>query len=503
MTMVVAVGIAIVGATLTSLLERIRPDLARVAGLAAMVGLLATAIAVASPGTGPGSTAAGPMSASAFSRLMLILGTASGLALIAVDAITMGAAATARLASTWLVGLASVGAGLSVADPIAASAILSGGSLVAVAIAPRGQRPMAGDQAARLGGLRVVGVAGLAIAIPAAWAASAAGAEAATTPDGPAVLGLAVLVVVLAAGARAAAIPAHVWQARLIEHLQPAAVPLLFAWAPAAFTVVALGWTNGVVELFGLAIGPERILLVILAGACLVLGAVAAALHDDVEHVLGYGLVQDAGVILAAFAATDPATWAPIRTWIVAIVLARTAFAAWVVTIRAAYGTRPISDLDGWGRRSPLLLAALVLVACVVIGLPGLAATSARTDLFRLAIAAPWDVVLTLGALAALLPLGRLVAAGLRPIGEAVRIGPDPRPRWPGAFEPRTAAATLPSAIRANRHPLAATVVLALALVGVAAGTGRLGVATAAAEPASTVILVGSPAAAPTSDPGP
>ena len=48
-----------------------------------------------------------------------------------------------------------------------------------------------------------------------------------------------------------------------------------------------------------------------IAVASIVLAAVAAFVQDDLEHVLGYSIVGDAGVIVLALAALGPAAWAP------------------------------------------------------------------------------------------------------------------------------------------------------------------------------------------------
>ena len=67
-----------------------------------------------------------------------------------------------------------------------------------------------------------------------------------------------------------------------------------------------------------------------IAIASIVLAAVAAYVQDDLEHVLGYSIVGDAGVVMLALATLDPEAWAPARTWILVFVVARSAFAAWV-----------------------------------------------------------------------------------------------------------------------------------------------------------------------------
>src|SRR5207245_852965 len=83
--------------------------------------------------------------------------------------------------------------------------------------------------------------------------------------------------------------------------------------------------------------------------------AFAAWIQEDIEHMVAYSIVQDAAFVLLAFGPLDPATWQPVRTWILVFVLAKTAFAAWVLAIRARFGTRRLGELHGRARSRPSL----------------------------------------------------------------------------------------------------------------------------------------------------
>ena len=123
---------------------------------------------------------------------------------------------------------------------------------------------------------------------------------------------------------------------------------------------------------------PERYVVLAIAIATIVLAAVAAFVQDDLEHVLGYSIVGDAGVIVLALAVVGPDALAPGRTWILAFIVARGAFAVWAAGIRAGFFTGRVADLRGWARRSPILAVAFVLVAVASVGFPGLASFEAR-----------------------------------------------------------------------------------------------------------------------------
>ena len=196
----------------------------------------------------------------------------------------------------------------------------------------------------------------------------------------PVVFGLAYLAFALAVAIRFGAIPFHVWAARLTDAVPEVALPLVTAWGPGGVrgrrpgldrrvdrAAASSSWTRS---------GPSSSRIGI---ASIVLAAFAAWIQDDLEHVVGYSIVGDAGVVLLAFAALDPDAWAPARTWILVFVVARSAFAAWAASLRATFGTGRIAGparLGASARRSSASRSGLIVVAG--IGLPGLAAFDAR-----------------------------------------------------------------------------------------------------------------------------
>ncbi len=172
-----------------------------------------------------------------------------------------------------------------------------------------------------------------------------------------------------AAAIRFGAIPFHLWAARLAGTAPEIALPLLLAWAPAGFAVVALAWVDRSIAPLLIPLEVERGLIVAIGVLSIVLGAGAAWFRDDLEHVVGYSIVQDAGFIILGLAVLTPAAGQPTRSWILVFVVAKTAFAAWAMAVRIRFGTRRIPELGGWARRSPVLGLGLLLVAIATIGL--------------------------------------------------------------------------------------------------------------------------------------
>jgi hypothetical protein len=348
--------------------------------------------------------------------------------------------------------------------------------------------------------LRAVAVAGFLSILAAAWLARPLG-ELAAEPE---VFGLAYLGFAAAVAIRFGAIPFHFWAARLADAAPEVTLPMLMAWGPAAFAVVALAWTDQSVAPLLLPLTLERGLVVIVGVASILLGGLAAWIQDDLEHVVGYTIVADAGVAILGLAALDPAAWEPARSWILVFAMVRSAFAAWVVAIHGAYGTRRIDELRGWALRTPLLGLGLVVIAVAGIGWPGLLAWDARAALVGLTLPGPIGWLVILGAVAPITIYARLLVIGLGKPTEIVAGGHSEHPTWPApmpsrpmrgqgrserALERTTHALsgvlelswTLPAGVRANRSLIAGVLVLGLAGLSFAVSAGGLGVSAAAA----------------------
>ncbi|MHB8460679.1 MAG: proton-conducting transporter transmembrane domain-containing protein [Candidatus Limnocylindrales bacterium] len=460
------------GAAATLLLRR-WPPISTAVGLLALCGATLAALAIGTDGLTVGG---GTLVGSAYGRLFLALGAGSG---TLVTVIALGTGLPRDLPAALLLGLGATGLAVSVADPTTAVAatIVAGCAGILVSLGPGSGARGIGIAAREL---RAIAVAGALVLLATAWLSRPIPLLA----EDPFVFGLAYAAVAVGVAMRFGAIPFHLWVARVADAAPDVALPLLTMWVPAGLAIVVLTWLNATIVPLVPAVGDlgaERTVIVAIGLACLVFGAIAAWIQDDLEHVVGYAAVQDAGVVLLAIAALDPGVWSAARTWIVVLVVARTALAAWAVAIRARFGTRRIDDLAGWARRSPVLLLALVAIAVASIGLPGLVAFDARATIIRSALAGPLATIVLVAVFLPVLYYGRLFSVGLGHPTAAAAAVPDDRPRRPtvgrslGAIQPTVAA---------NRGLILAGLVLVLASVAVATSAGGFGLTAAAAEAA-------------------
>jgi NADH-quinone oxidoreductase subunit N len=414
------------------------------------------------------------------------LAWAAGIALLGLADVLVGSGGATLGPSLMALGTGVLA--LSVADAGIGFALLTAGGM-AVAIGPLAWLPGAGSDLAVLGlrFLRPLAIAGLLGLGAVAWGASAVGPFFATPLEGgdPAMevaIGLGFLTVVAAVAIRMGAIPAHVWASRLAEAAPMSAVPATLGWGAAGFALVALAWIDVTIAPAAAPLFAERGLVTLVAATSVLLGGLAAILHDDIEHILGYSIVQDAGVALLTFGVIRPDAAQAGRDWLIGMVAVKSGLAAWVLVTRSTFGVRRLSELRGWARSSPLLAVALGLVVLGAVGLPGMATFAARSLLTDAAVAAPFNLFVLLAAFAPVVYLGRVVVVGLDPMSDAVRGAEGTRPRLRG-IRPAgwttssvvVVARAMPAAIRTNRFVLAAGSAVLVAVIGLAVATAGAG----------------------------
>jgi len=403
--------------------------------------------------------------------------------------IELGTSGRPTVVGPSLIGLAAAGLALATQDAASAVAALAAGSVAGVVI-PGLHGWLEGPTPARLatthrGALAVLG-SGLIGTLVIAWGASPVGPLGSGGPPGPDTgpvggLGLALIAAVAAVAVRSGLIPMHVWAARFMEGVSPLAIPAAFAWGSAAFVLAMLGWSQ--VALTPEAVGDaERWLIVALGMTSVVLGGLAAMFHDDIEHVLGYSILADAGVAVLAFASLEPAAAAAARNWLVASATVKTAFAAWAGVVRSTYGGHRLAELGGWARHAPILGVSFAVILIAAIGIPGMALFDARAGLIGVSMPGIGTILALLVAAMPAVYLGRIALAGVAPITPAVAAGPSGRARWTSGRtagwsrgERRQLLLAVPAEVRANRAPLLAFGVLVLAVMALATSIGGAG----------------------------
>ena len=469
----------------------------RAATAVTVVALLATLAALATVRPGDATTIGGvTVIATEYGRVFLVLGALAGLGVTIIGA---AAGMPRDLPAATLLGLGAATLALASSDPIVAVLAAAGGSFVAVLVtlAPPRSASTTGTGAHHL---RAVAIATAIALLAAAWLSRPTGVVAAE----PEAAGLALLALATAVALRWAAIPFHRWAARVAAVVPELAVPTVLLWGASVLAIVLLGLAETSLAVTGAPLAAERAVIVAVGVGALLLGVAAAYLHDDLGHILTYAIVADAGIVLLALGALDANAWAPVRLWLLGIVVTRTAFGAWAAAIRAAFGARRLRDLGGWARRAPLLAGALLAIAVATVGWPGLAVFDARGDVVAAATETPLTAIVLIGTLGHIGYFARIAGAGIGRRSAAVAGGLDAWPRWPvrgASIRPADASRLW----RANRGPVASVVVVLLAGLAVLVAAGGLGGprASIGGLPRPTPSAVPSPSFVPTASPSP
>ncbi len=373
---------------------------------------------------------------SAYLRLVVGLWGLESLILVLVAALLGGLPRLGSLLPATLAAMTGGTVAMASADlPVgaAAGAVTGLASLVVILAVEGPAAVAAGARELRVtlatGTAVIVAMAIVPLAAQLAVIASGIGLDEATGSAseiaGP-VLGLLTVALGLALAARWGMPPFHVRLTRLSDLVPTETMPLLIAWTPVPVTVVVFAAVDRLVAPLALPIDGERVLLIALALLTLAGASVAAALHDDLRHAVGYLVVADAGLLLLALAALDPSIWGAGRAWVVVLAGSKTAMAAWAAVMEDRFESRSIPDLRGWARRSPLLAAGLILTAVATYGLPGWVALDARSTLATGVWGAPWQQVLLLAGFLTLPSYLRLARVGVgRPTTRVDRAAPE------------------------------------------------------------------------------
>jgi NADH:ubiquinone oxidoreductase subunit 2 (subunit N) len=364
-----------------------------------------------------------------------------------------------RLAPAALAMLAGVGVAITSWDPTVALVAAAAATAPAALLASRVRSTPLGA---------TVGVAELrtlALVVSASLLAAATLLPTNWNSDDPTfVLALAFLLVAAAVAVRSGAVPFHVPAALLSRSGEGLGLVLSLVWIPTGFGLVALSWDSSIVGVPSDWLDRAVLAVQVVAVATLILGAVGAMLHDEIEEIVVYSIVQDAGFILLALTARSDDAAAPARLWLLVFVIAKSALVAWAAAISWAFESSSLGDLRGWVRRSPILGLALVAIVAATLGWPGSPVFEARDTLVTLGLPGSLHFLGTAAILLSLAYYARLLAVGLMTPTATVRRAGGDWPHWPRlpkvadeTVEPAAAGTAAASISEAEASPAAST----------------------------------------------
>ncbi len=409
--------ICVVGVVVASAL-RTQARLGAVTGIVFLAAALAAALAL---GSGePVTIGDVQLSVTAYASAFLVVGLGAA-TLLSLVGLTTGAAPRMTIAA--LATFGGMGIALTSMDPRVS--MMAGTASAATGAVALVHLPSSGQRDGRLVEIRTLALVAGALL----FAAAAALRPVWSGGDGRA-LGLAYLGLALAIAVRGGAIPFHIPAAHLARNAISMAPALLLVWIPAGLAALALTWSPLAFHVESDWVSAGIAAIQIVAVATIVLGALAALVHDELEEVTGYSIISDAGFILLALAARSEDAAEPARLWLLVFVAAKTALVVWAGATARAFGSSHLGRLRGWLRRTPLLGLCLVAIAVASLGWPGSEVARVRGDLVRLGLPGELGFLTALVTLLSILYYARLLAIGVLAPTETVRQSRGERPRF-------------------------------------------------------------------------
>ena len=205
-------------------------------------------------------------------------------------------------------------------------------------------------------------------------------------------LSVALVMVLVAFGFKAAAAPFHLWAPDVYQG-SPSTSAALIASASklAGFTFFArllwpgLGYATGSVDLRHFSPGWLPV-LALLALASLLVGNLGALAQSNLRRLLAYSAIAHAGALLLGVMAAGTAGPGPLYFYVATYGVA-TVGAFGVVAVLDAAGVGPlITDLAGLYKRSPLLAGCLFIFVLSLAGIPPLAGFFGKFAVFAAAL---------------------------------------------------------------------------------------------------------------------
>ena len=204
----------------------------------------------------------------------------------------------------------------------------------------------------------------------------------------PALFGIALILVAL--GFKIAAVPFQIWVPDVYQGAPTPVTAFLSVGSKAAGFVVLLR----VLEPFFILPQVQR-LLVVLAGATLVYGNLAAIPQTNLKRLLAYSSIAHAGYLLIGVVSfSGPA----VGYYLVAYLLMTMLSFAVLIVVAQHTGER-IADFNGLAKRSPFLSFALVVAMASLAGVPFTAGFLGKFFIFDAALRQHQTLLVVLGVL--------------------------------------------------------------------------------------------------------
>jgi NADH-quinone oxidoreductase subunit N len=172
-------------------------------------------------------------------------------------------------------------------------------------------------------------------------------------------------------GFKISAVPFHMWTPDVYEGA-PTPVTTFFASAPKVAAMALM--TRVVIDAMGPAVGAWQQIVIFLALASIILGAVGAIGQKNIKRLLAYSSINNVGFMLIGLAAGTQAGVEGVLTYLLVYVVTTIGAFLVVLQLRDADGNyiESIPALAGLSQRRPGLAAAMAVFLFSLAGIPPL-----------------------------------------------------------------------------------------------------------------------------------
>ncbi len=205
-------------------------------------------------------------------------------------------------------------------------------------------------------------------------------------------LAMALVMVLVAFGFKAAAAPFHLWAPDVYEGAPtPSTALIASASKLAGFTLFlrllwpGLGAMAGDVATPGNS-GGWLTLVALLAGASLLLGNLVALAQSNLRRLLAYSAIAHTGAMLLGLIVVEIAGAGPLFYYAATYGVATAGAFGVIAVLESNGGCQKITDLAGLSRRSPLLAGCLTVFILSLAGIPPLAGFFGKFFVFAAAL---------------------------------------------------------------------------------------------------------------------
>jgi NADH-quinone oxidoreductase subunit N len=195
----------------------------------------------------------------------------------------------------------------------------------------------------------------------------------------PPLLIVALIMVLVAFGFKAAAAPFHLWAPDVYQGAPAPAAALIASASKLAGLVLftrllwpGLGGTAGTIAHLPVTAGWAPV-VAMLAGASLLLGNLGALAQSNVRRLLAYSAIAHAGVLLLGVIAAGRISPGPLFYYAATYGLATVGAFGVIAALESAGRVQHLNDLAGLHKRSPFLAGCLAIFILSLAGIPPLA----------------------------------------------------------------------------------------------------------------------------------